>query len=420
MNSAPPPATVPVPRHPPAWWLRWRYALYGGLTALLVFIGLAAHGGWWERLGVEHMRPFYADTVTTLAAAETWNEGGDPYANNYRDPYRRPHSYGPWWLWSARLGLERRDAWWLGTLLAVAFIATAAAVLAPRTAGGAIWLVLGLCSPPALLGLERANSDLVIVVMLALAGWLAGRSGSKMAECGAAATIVSAAALKFYPLVSLVALAVRPGALRWRFHVGLAAGLVFTFLFWLQADHYARALSEAARPISVFTYGIPLAPMSWRLLEALRGWLLLGAAPFLVAGAILLWRNRRMFWELFPETGGRVAAAIGGATAWLLCYALTTNFPYRALLLFLVLPFWLSTRAGRAGRWLAGLLYLGFWLQAPKYWLAPPEMLAVPAFKKLMAVISGADQAVMAAISFSLVLSLSGWVWRRVRGAPVR
>lgn len=398
-----------------AGWRRHRPAVFTALLALLTFMGLTAHGGWWRLLGVEHMRPFYADTVTTLAASETWAEGGDPFEDNYRDPYGRPHTYGPWWLWAASLGLERRDAWWLGSLLVLAFVGVAAAVARPRTPGQAALLLLCLVSPPSLLGLERANSDLVIFVLLAGAAWLLSRPRARGADAAATAVLVAAAALKFYPLISLGALLAKRGALVRRFAWVLGGAAAFGLAWWLQRAEFQLALREAARPATIFAYGLPMAPLLWEHLAALRGWLLLGAIPVLVGGGMLLRAGLRELRDLLPLHGGRSAAALAGGAAWLLCFVATTNFPYRAVLLFLLLPFWLDAARGRTGRRLVWLLLGALWLMAPKYWLAPPEILAIPAWRRVVAVITGADQAAWFILTLALTCSLAGWAWRRWR-----
>lgn len=392
-----------------------RLALLLFLVGLTGFVALTAHGGLWKALGVEHMRPFYADTVTTLAASETWAEGGDPYANNYRDPYRRPHTYGPWWLWAASLGLERRDAWWLGSLQVLAFLATAAALLAPRTPRQAACAVLLLLSPAALLGMERANSDLVVFVLLVGAAWVVGRWRSAGGDLAGGAILVGAAALKFYPLVSVVALAARSGPVVRRVLVGLACALAFAALWWLQRDHFQRALGEAARPSSVFAYGLPLAPVSWAGLPAGRPWLLLGALLGLAAGVPLLVRGARPLAAALPLTGSRAAAALAGGSAWVLCYLATTNFPYRVVLLFTVVPWWLHGCAGRHGRGLCLLLLGVLWLGAPKYWLAYPEMLDQPHWRRTLLTLSGFDQAAWLCLTSAVVLMLAGWAGRRAR-----
>lgn len=394
---------------------RYRLAAFVFLLALVGFVALTAHGGLWEKFGVEHMRPFFADTVTTLAASETWAEGGDPYEDNYRDPYKRPHSYGPWWLWAAKFGLERRDAWWLGTLQVLAFLAAAAAVLAPRTPTRAAVALLLLLSPATLLGMERANSDLVVFVLLVLGAWTAARWRGAAGDVAGGAVLVAAGALKFYPLVSVVALGARPGSVARRVLVGLACGAAFAAVWWLHREHFQRALGEAARPGSVFAYGLLLAPVSWESLPAGRPWLVAGGLLGLAAGLPFVARGWRALGDALPLYGGRAAAAVAGGSAWVLCYVATTNFPYRTVLLLALVPFWLDGAAGRAGRWLLGLLVLVLWLGAPKYWLAYPEMLAQPHWRRTLTFLSGFDQGAWLALTAAVAVMLAGWAWRRLR-----
>jgi len=399
-----------------AWWSKWRLAVWAGMVTLVFFVALSVHGGLWEKFGVEDLRLQFADTVTTLAGAKTWAEGGDPYANNYNDPYRRPHSYGPWWLWAGRLGLGPADAGWIGALTLLSFLVAASAVAAPRTTGEAIALVLLFCSPPLLLGLERGNSDLPVFVLLALAGWLLGRGaqGRPGAGLGGSAVIVASAALKFYPLISLIALWGQPGPAMRRIIWGALGAVAFFVLWWLQDEHYVRALREAARPRSIFTYGLPLAPMSWELLEQHRVWLLIGAIPALTVVAWAVARGAREFWAALPVAGGRAAAAVAGGAAWLLCYVSTTNFGYRAVLLVFFWRYWWQSRAGRV---LAGLLLIAFWLDAPKYQVSGALSRLGPGARELIVVMSGFAQAAVFGVSVVVALMLVGWAWRRERGA---
>ncbi len=99
----------------------------------------------------------------------------------------------------------------------------------------------------------------------------------------------------------------------------------------------------------------------------------------------------------------------------MLCYVATTNFPYRTVVLLALVPFWLDGAAGRAGRWLLGLLVLVLWLGAPKYWLAYPEMVAQPHWRKTLTFLSGFDQGAWLALTAAVAVMLVGWAWRRLR-----
>lgn len=393
----------------------WRWPLLAAAIALVIFVGLTAHGGLWRHVGVQPMRPMFADWINVLSAAETFAAGGNPYLDNPTDPHRRLFSYGPAWLWLGSIGLTPADAWWLGVGLTFAFLGAAAAVLRPQNAREAAWFVALIVSPPVLLGLERGNSDLVVFVLLALAGWLIGRQRSRLAGTMAAGVLVGAAALKLYPLAALSALGARRGARAGRVLAIGAGAVAFGAVWWLQPDAYVLAIREAIRPVSVFTFGLPLLPAVWGTLAEFRGLIVLGGVPVLAWGLWRVWRTRGEWWGLFPLHGGRAAAAVGGTTAWLLCYAVSTSFQYRAVLVLFAVPFVL---ARPALRWAVAWLVVIFWLAAPLFWLAPEQLDA--GWRRWCALITGPQQAGLAAVTLGLAVALLGWAWRRWRDDAVR
>lgn len=396
-----------------AAWQRWRWALLaaavtlGGFTALLVFPSA------FRLLGLREMNPVFADLVAVLAAGEAAQQGIDVYRGNPLDPFNRPHVYGPAWLFTGSLGLTRSDTGWLGTLLALGFIAAAVALCAPRTPRAALLTVAVLLSPPVVLALERGNNDLVIFLLLAGAAALVGRSG-RLALPAAAATLVAAAALKFYPLVCLPALAAQRAGLRRAWPWMLAGALAFGAVWFAQRADLARVFALAPEPATIFAYGLRLGDVTWQLLAGERFWLLLGATPVLAAGSWWILRSAPALRALVPLHGVAAAAAVAGAAGWVFCYAWTTNFPYRVLLLLLVVPLLLRAEAPRAaGHLLAGLLALG-WLIAPLDWCATAlDMDATRTMLlHLLAFLTGAQQALAFIFSAAVAVALLGWARR--------
>lgn len=391
-----------------------RWPWLAATFVLLVLVALTAHGDLWTWVGVQPMRPMFADWVNVLSSAETFAAGGNPYLANPTDPHGRMFSYGPWWLWLGALGLTRADAWWLGVLLALAFLAAAAAVVRPRDAREAGWFAALLVSPPVLLGLERGNSDLVIFVLIALAGWLVGRERSHAAQVAATGVLVSAAALKLYPLVALTGLGARRGPCVGRVIWMGAGAAVFWAAWWLQPEDYVLAIREAIRPVSVFTFGLPLLPTSWRVLAEFRVLIVLGVVPVLAWGLWRVWRTRAEWAELFPREGGRAAAVVAGTTAWLLCYGGSISFQYRGVLVLFAVPFLLGRPALR---WAVAWLVAVFWLTAPLFWLAPD--LLDDGWRRWCAFISGVQQAGLGVVTLGLALALLGWARRRCAARSV-
>jgi len=410
-----------------AFWQRWRWTVACGAAVAVGLVGLVAHGDLWDWLGVHHMSPYFADLAAVLAAGQAKVAGHDIYQPNPFDPFYRPHVYGPLWLVTGPLGLTVGDALWLGAVLVLAFLVVALCLAAPRTPSAALVTGAILLSPPVLLGMERANNDLVIFLLLAGAGWLAAANRRIHRPLGAA-LIVLAGALKYYPLVAVPALAARPGRLRHLAAVGVACGLLFGGLWWLQHEEFSRALAIAPRPSTLFAYGFSLLPFSWEQLAPHRAALFAGFVLGAGLASALLWPLRRALWTALPLHGWRTFCAVAGGSAWLLCYFATTSFPYRAVLLLLVLPAWLAwagekvdTLQARLGRSLCALLLCVLWLAAPKHWWTEIYLASAGASSagNWLVTVFGGEQVLWLFISGAIGVSIAGWAWRRWREGPL-
>ncbi|MDP2138192.1 MAG: glycosyltransferase 87 family protein, partial [Candidatus Didemnitutus sp.] len=263
-----------------AEWLRWRWTYACGATVALALFALVAHGGLWELLGVQHMHPYFADLAAILAAGQAHVAGFNVYEINPFDPFGRPHVYGPLWLLTGQIGWVAADAWWLGLLLVSVFLVVALGLLEPRSFRAAFVVTMVLLSPPVLLGIERANNDLIIFLLFVIGAAAAARQGRAGGYAGAALIVISAG-LKFYPLVALPSLFARNGRLRSIAMTVGGGGAIFAVFWWLQRDAIAQALSISPRPSTVFAFGVPLFPIVWEQLVEHRTWLLFG---FFVGG----------------------------------------------------------------------------------------------------------------------------------------
>ena len=347
----------------PAWL--WPTASAGLVLALLCACVL--HEPLWLGLGVFHLKPYFADWFAVLAASDARAAGADPYAvPNFFDPFGRPHIYGPWWLELSALGLTRAHNFASGLTLSLAALLAGAWLLRPRGPGAALVAAAVLATPGFLLAYERANNDLAIVLLLALAGWAAGR-GSRAGRILALAGLLFAAGLKIYPVAAAgLLLAGRPaGRGRDACWLGLAA-IGFGAIAWLYAPEFQRAVGLVPRLDIAQAYGLPVIPYLWDNPGMLRGWLVAGLLPGLGFWAWRAWRGRRV-----PAGGAEPMAEgwlLAGAGVWFLCYAVNTNFGYRSVLLLLPAAAWLRWAQGPAGpgrtqaRWALGGLLVTLWL----------------------------------------------------------
>jgi hypothetical protein len=414
---------------------------------VLGFLVLVAHGGLWARLGIEHFpdRPYFLDLVAVLAAGQAHAAGLDVYVPpNPFDPFGRPHVYGPWWLVTGVLGLTVADARWLGPLLALAFIATAAAMLAPRRAGAAAVALALLASPPVLLGLERGNNDLVVFLLLVAAGALLARREILSGLAGAS-LVWLAAALKIYPVAVLPMLGARATGRRHALArlVVVGAGCVAVFGVW-RAD-FAHAADHRPAPDTIFAYGLSvlhwmvvwpaLVPESQRVATVAAQWIAFGAT--LIGAAWWLRRQARALWTLVPPTGATAAWFVAGGMGWCACWLANTNYAYRAVLLLLPVRLWLaraffsaaaSEPEQRAGPNAKGgvqaaqderTISRGLLAKcAVAFWLTPIKAALLTGPFAALGMTLGVEQALMLALTAALLTSLTGWAWRRWQQVP--
>jgi hypothetical protein len=267
----------------PRDWTRWRVSA-GVLLGVAVAWGLCfAFPRTWDLAGIgEANRPFI-DLTAFLAAGDAWRAGADPFVPNEFDPYHRPHYLTHWWFLPALLGFDRADVAWLGPLLLSAALVVAVAMVGPRNRREAAALFFLLVSPAILLGVNRANVDwfVFVLVSVALAGF---RRETPLARGLGVVLAAGAAVLKYFPFVTLLLLVeFRP----WRRFFSGAA--LFALVVVLGLPGLLKGLASAARyapaPEWLYAFG---APVLWRDfgVTAATGWLLAGAGAGILAAIL--------------------------------------------------------------------------------------------------------------------------------------
>jgi hypothetical protein len=228
-------AHVPVSRSNGAFW-SVLFGLFVVGWLLFFFLRPAAL----NQIGVPHFRIelepgrvnelWFIDTYAILASNDALASGANPYASNRFDYMGRPHVYGPWWLYLHHLGLDREDSLGVGLALVAAFVTTAVLFLRPRTGGSFLWCIGVFCTTPILLGLERANNDLVVFLILTpLVPCLL--SGNLVLRWISIPLIVLATGLKYYPFAASVMLMARAPALEIQRRL-VVSGILFALVGW--------------------------------------------------------------------------------------------------------------------------------------------------------------------------------------------
>lgn len=332
------------------------------LVATLVTVGVWPVTMAWLGVPLAQGR-WFADLYSLLATSDAFALGLDPYQPNPLDPLHAPHWYTDWWFWLHDIGLTRSDASWLGLAGNLLFLVATVMLLRPASGGEVLtgWLLVS--SPAVLLGINRANPDLVMVALFALtAGMLA--SPHRSLWLLGPPVIAFLAGMKFYPLAGCIALVFvrRPGrevvgSLLFMLVVG---GLVGASV----ADDFMRVAPLIEHELGVFTFG---GGQLLRLLGCPAGAVAsatfgLGAVVFATAA----WRCAPAP-AAFP--GREVIAFVLGAAVLLGCFWLGVSYAYRLAFAVLMLPLlwrWRRSADGDRNRGWAtvalGLILLLVWL----------------------------------------------------------
>ncbi len=328
------------------------YAAVWQWPAVLAVLGIRLPRGYW-----------FVDTYALLAASDAFALGLNPYVNNPLDLLNVPHWYSDWWFWLHDFGLSRADTRWLGPVVVLLFLLAALLLLRPQRRGEMVFHWLALCSPPVLLGANRANMDLLIFAALALAGWLLTRPVRAL-RLLAPPIIALMAGLKFFPLAAAAALPLAPQSRRenW-FLLGFMAVLAGLLGLGLYDDVLRVRALIVAMPVRLYTFGA-IVGFPFRLNETLVTLLVAGLA---VALPVFWWRRAP---ELPAGLEPRAIVLFGLGTATVVgCFFAGLNFNYRLVFALLQLPLLgalgrldpahgLRRLAGVAGAGLLALLWL--------------------------------------------------------------
>jgi hypothetical protein len=296
-----------------------------------------------QALGVEAGPVPFVDLHAVLAAAECQRQGLDVYLSNPCDVFRRPHIYSPLWLTAVPPMLGTAATPWVGSALVFIFILVLPLLMRPRSARDVAIFAIALFSPMTLYLLERANTDLVIFLLVLGAGLL--YPGSPRQRFASYAILVGAALLKYYPAV-LLALAARE---RLRDVLLIATGAIAALALFVACCHtefnkalanmaqvsaqlsfYTDAFSARNLPYGIATGlpGLPAAPVAMTLLAIL----LIVALARIGRTAVLLEAGHGVRW-----TSEMNFAVIGSLLVVGVFFAVQ-NVNYRGTHLLFVLP----------------------------------------------------------------------------------
>jgi hypothetical protein len=237
-------------------------------------------------IGVSPFRYPFLDWESITAVIKCWHRGINVYITNPCDVLHRVHSYSPLWLRAVFVPTDRAWTMPIGLVLVLTFLLSLFWVIKPGNWRELIIFVLACMSPTVIFALERGNVDVIIFIMLVVAGVLSiGLLANRILSY---ALILIAGLLKFYPLTVLFT------ALRERvrtcFVITAAASLIIVGFFFQFREELAASLTNIPRGGGFGSVNLPFDGPRYALLlfPGLKQVAWLTAFPYAIMAVLLI------------------------------------------------------------------------------------------------------------------------------------
>ena len=313
---------------------QWCLIFGVGAGALCLLMAIRGSEQTWRLWGIPAMTPHFADARVILSGLESRRDGYNPLVDNPRDPWKRPMNYPRVWLLLGSFQLDQRHTTAMGLLFIAAF-ALGLCLMSAEIDRSTAWL-LAVCafSPAVLFGVERANNDLLMFLILALALTVLQRSRL------AALTLVGVGTLlKLFPFLGITMFLRVPRReflrLLW---VAVGFGVLYAFL---TIDDLYRIREVTPQSVRL-AYGANVVWASFQVhfSRPLVAWSLVVTSYIAVVlacvAAIALRRHTMRVYG--PARSDHLDAFRVGSAVYLGSFVLFVNWDYRLMFLLFTLP----------------------------------------------------------------------------------
>jgi hypothetical protein len=333
--------------------LTWGPSVDGRLVvigAVIVYLAIIATGRlvWrvdlWPSFGVPSGPSIFFDARNLTAAWESSRLGYDPLYESPRDPWRRPLMYLRPWLLLGALGLDQSHTIALGVVLVTAMFLSFVLLVGRVTLGTGVVLAFAACSPAVMFAVERANMDIALFTLIALALVL-WRTFPRPAAVASPLLVLVGAVAKLYPIFALPAFVVASS------RTAARAAIVCIAVFAAYCGYSLKDILHVAQIATQgegFSYGARILPAHLYHQVGADRWAgpavlkqLLAMIPLTCLALLIVLRVRRRLAPRGNEKTPATAALLGlhvGALIYLGTFAMANNFDYRLVFLLLTLP----------------------------------------------------------------------------------
>lgn len=330
--------------------------------------------GLWAYVGVPHMEPLFGDLHAILSAIECHNRGANVFASNTCDVLSRVHVYGSLWLKLGALGVGPAHLFFIGLITNLLFMVLAVYFVKPTSWGEFAKGCLILFSSAVTLGVERANNDLIIFILLALSAILFAMK-DKVSQVFSLILIYLSSLLKIYPsvLFGAVLFIARRKIKDIIFIAGCATALMG---IWLATNLSEILLLKDIAPAPIDHYATGARaflayigrPYPW-VLTLPKGWLLTGFVGVIVLSSITLAFCLKTVTVQQDRSKSNYVLFIFGLTILFFTYTVTSNYDYRWIFFIFLIPQLFDIQKSAADNRLASrLVTLGFICAATIMW----------------------------------------------------
>lgn len=191
------------------------YFIFGTLfigLVLLVSFKINGYENTWKFWQIETLMPPFSDLRLIPGSATTFRRGLDPTIDNPGDPYDRIFNYPRIWYLLFYTNINQDDVIWLGVVSFALFYIGLISFPGKLDWLGVVIMLLITFSPAAMLLYERANVDLLIFFICAMAVLVLDYS-----LLGATLIILFGALLKIFPIFGLSIFLGKDKKLFWRY-----------------------------------------------------------------------------------------------------------------------------------------------------------------------------------------------------------
>lgn len=352
----------------PKKWLILLFILLGSYLFVMFKFDI------WNLGGISRMKPLFADTHIVLAAAECHQKGYDVFRENPCDALGRPHCYSRLWFAIGGFGLNSLHTDVVGGAVITIFLILSIIILSPQNKKELLFSSLVIFSPSVMLGVERANMDLVIFSLLVISAYLL-LSRSNIFRYFSYVIILLAAFLKFYPIASFAALMKLEKNRKIFWLLILIIVLLFGFFFLLTYKDFLQLRNNIPRPNGWLSFGVASLLRTFSTGKMLVILSLIVTIIIFMTGYLISTRIKNI---TIPENSLNITFFLLGSFNLFFCFFVNTNYDYRAIFYILVIPYIFellrineTTDFTRLSIYaFFGLMVLGLWFNFMRYLLA--------------------------------------------------